>query len=372
MSFNPDENKTPGTGLTQFYDNLKGDLAKNSMPGDPHMMRVAPGGGNRMINHPGALAWRQMAVKNSEQLKDDCRKHILLDIYCKILPLDDDYKCGHHGQMAGDIDAMLANKGCTASQYLTSAYESTHAPLLEFVIRATNKIGAIYMEAANDKLKDAQENDVELPPPEAPSVDDEEVANQLVDVKKDTEYENFLDKLKEKTVNKIVSDVSKIIAGKKEEKDMTFSTTPIADQEAATESTVSVGVNYIQKRLLQENVDQLSEAAQDDLIGMAIREATLNEMDTVFKIPGSSFREFATRIRMGHGSIITESAISTFMEDGTQRYEPLYKETDGEKYDVANYEKIDKDGKKIPMTDQEAKKVLDPDAYKSYQDKNKK
>ena len=53
---------------------------------------------------------------------------------------------------------------------------------------------------------------------------------------------------------------------------------------------------------------------------------------------------------MGHGTIITESTITAFMEDGTQRYEPLYKETDGGKYDIANYEKIDKDGKKTPKS----------------------
>lgn len=371
MSFVPNGNTSSGTGLTQFYDNLKGDLDKNSSPAGPQMMRVSPGMGHTMRNHPGAFAWSQMASKHCEHLKDDCRKHILLDIYCKILPLDDDYKCGHHGQMAGDVDAMLANKGCTATQYLTSAYESTHAPLLEFILRSTDKIGALYMEAANDKLKDAQGKDIELPPPEAPSVEDEDVSSQLVDVKKDTEYENFIDKLREKTVNKIVSDVSKIIAGKKEEKEMTFSTSP-ADQEAATESAVSVGVNYIQKRLIQENVEHLTEAAQDNVIGMAIREATLNEIDTVFALPGTTFREFATRIRMGRGTIITESAISSFMEDGTQRYEPLYKETDGGKYDIANYEKIDKDGKKTPMSDDEAKKVLDPEGYKKYQSATKK
>lgn len=370
MSFIPNGGTSSNTGLTQFYDNLKGDLNKEPSPG-PKMMRVSSGMGDGM-NSPGAIAWKQMASHHCEHLKDDCRKHILLDIYCKILPLDGDYKCGHHGQMAGDVDAMLTNKGCTATQYLTSAYESTHAPLLEFVLRATDKIGALYMEAANDKLKDAQEKDVELPPPDAPSVDDEDVSSQLVDVKKDTEYENFIDKLREKTVNKIVTDVSKIIAGKKEEKEMTFSTTPVADQEAATESTVSVGVNYIQKHLIKGNVNHLTESGQENVIGMAIREATLNEMDTVFCLPGSTFREFASRIRMGHGTIITESTITAFMEDGTQRYEPLYKETDGGKYDIANYEKIDKDGKKTSMTDDEAKKVLDPEGYKKYQGTTKK
>ncbi|MCM1233306.1 MAG: hypothetical protein NC489_24575, partial [Ruminococcus flavefaciens] len=97
MSFN-DGNTTPGTSLSQFYDNLKGELSKDSVPA-PQMMKVSPGLGHPSPHHPGAMAWRGMAAHHCEHLKDDCRKHILLDIYCKILPLDDDYKCGHHGQM---------------------------------------------------------------------------------------------------------------------------------------------------------------------------------------------------------------------------------------------------------------------------------
>ena len=71
MSFVPNGNTSSGTGLTQFYDNLKGDLDKGSSPGGPQMMRVSPGMGHEMRNHPGAFAWSQMASKHCDHLKDD-------------------------------------------------------------------------------------------------------------------------------------------------------------------------------------------------------------------------------------------------------------------------------------------------------------
>ena len=54
---------------------------------------------------------------------------------------------------------------------------------------------------------------------------------------------------------------------------------------------------------------------------------------------------------------------------GARLFEPLYKEVDGAKYDVANHEKVSTNGTKTKMTDSEAKKYLDADAYKSYQSK---
>ena len=67
-------------------------------------------------------------------------------------------------------------------------------------------------------------------------------------MKNDTEYETFIDKLKEKTINKIVTDVSKIITNKKEEKDMVFDPKP----EAVSESYMSVSMDYIQNKLMKE------------------------------------------------------------------------------------------------------------------------
>lgn len=300
--------------LTNFYDDLKSklDQDENRSPAQTAVVRGMGRGG--MAENPAAVAWRHKASNECERLKDDCAKHMILDIYCKILPLDDDYKCGHHGKMKQDIDDMLFSKGMSATQYLKSCYNETKAPLLEFVMRSVDGIGRQFMEEANEKLKDAQENDIPIPEPKADTPEDKEIADQLVDVKEDNEYESFIEKLKKKTVDKIVTDVSKIISAKKEEKDMTFDPKPIVDEQATTESVISVGLDYAHSKLMTENTAIL-ESVEEDLIGMAIREATLNQIDTVFRQPDSDYRHFSTRIRMGKGYVLNESAISYLSEN---------------------------------------------------------
>lgn len=297
--------------LTQFYDDLKSKV-------DPVGSTVSPGirvGGNPVLGSsmsPGAMAWRSKAASECENLKDACCKHIVLDIYCKTLPLDKDYIDGHHGQMKADVDNMLASKGMTATKYLTSCYESTKAPLLEFIIRSTNNIGRQFMEEADEALKDAQKNNIAIPEPKS-DIESQEIQDQLVDIKQDSEYETFIDKLKEKTVNKIVNDVSKVISGKKEEKEMTFDPKTAVDADAAMESAVSVSIDYISQKLMTENVE-LTPELEEEVIGMAIRESTLHEMDIVFKQPEGDLKNFATKIRLGKGGIINESAINYINE----------------------------------------------------------
>ena len=301
------------TSLTKFYDELKQKLNNDETPATNVMnVKMGPGGFN---NSPNAMAWRNKAVHCCDNLKDKCCKHLLLDIYCKILPLDKEFVDGHHGMMCHDVDAMLANKGMSATQYLTSCYESTNAPLLEFMLRSVNNIGKLYMEEADETLKDAQETGEAIPEPEEPKVEDEKIGNQLVDVTSDTEYENFVDTLKKKTIDKIVADVSKIINDKKEENDMTFDTTPVADAEEKMESTTSIALNYIQQKLMKEN-KEITPDMQNDIMAMAIREATLNQLDVVFKQPAGVFREYASRIHFGKGILINESAINYFKEYG--------------------------------------------------------
>lgn len=300
------------TPLTQFYDELKTKLNSDPSASTP-TMRVS-GGMMGNMQHPGAIGFKRKAMSCCNELKDRCAKHIILDIYCRVNPLDSDYVAGNMGQMSADVDSMLCARGMTPSQYLTSCSEATHAPLLEFITRSINNIGKSYLEEADKKLKDAQEQDIPVDDPETPDPEtDDEIAGQLVDVKKDSEYENFIDQLKEKTVKKIVSDVSKIIADKKEEKDMTFDPKPISQQEAQTESTVSVALNYLQGKLYKENV-QVTPEMRDNMIGMAIREATLNEINACFRQPGTDYLPFATRIRMGKGCVINESSAKIFME----------------------------------------------------------
>lgn len=303
------------TNLTQFYDHLKQKLNNDEIPVSNAMkVTMNPGGFNTSTN---ALAWRNKAVNCCNQLKDNCHKHLLLDIYCKILPLDKDFIDGNQGMIKQDIDSMLANKGMTATQYMTSCYESTNAPLLEFLIRSVNNIGRVYMEEADEILKDAQQTEEPVAEPETPSTEDDKIQSQLIEVETDTEYENFVDQLKKRTIDKIVQDVSNIINNKKEEKDMTFDTTPVADLEEKLESTTSIALNYIQSKLMKEQTE-ISPDMQNELIGMAIRESTLNQLDVVFKQPTGQFREYASRIRHGKGILINESAVNYFKESSNK------------------------------------------------------
>lgn len=353
--------------LTSFYNDLKSELSQDKPKLNSNLIDVTNHGS--LHSSPGLATWRNKAVIERDKLKEGCCKRILLDIYCKVLPLDKEYIDGNQGQMKSDIDSFLTNKNMSATQYLTSGYDKTNAPLLEFILRSADVIGDQFMKEAQEQVEEAQKNGVKIPPPES-DVNDKETENQLVDVQKDTEYQTFIDKLKEKTINKIVTDVSKIITDKKDEKDMIFEpkdTTPVE------ESTISVGVDYINHRLMKENVEVPSEL-KEEMLGIAIRESTLNQLDLVFNQPYSDLKQFSSRIRFGKGVLINESAINYFKESAAesstpQRYEPLYKETDGAKYDVANHEKVSSDGKKTPMTDAEAKKVLDPEGYKAFQNK---
>lgn len=315
------------TNLTAFYDQLKQNLNNDEAPSS-NLMNVKMGTGG-FNNSPGAMAWRNKAVHCCDHLKDHCCKHLLLDIYCKILPLDKEFIDGHHGMMKQDIDSMLANKNMTATQYLTSCYESTNAPLLEFLLRSVNNIGKAYMEEADETLKDAQETGEAIPEPEEPSTEDENIETQLVDVTSDTEYENFVDTLKKKTIDKIVDDISKIITNEKEKNDMTFDTTPIADAEEKMESTTSIALNYIQHKLMKENID-ITPEMQNDMMAIAIREATLNQMDIVFKQPAGEFREYVSRIHFGKGILINESAVNYF----TENFKDLINDTNKEANDI--------------------------------------
>lgn len=279
--------------LTSFYNDLNNKMINNK-PVSPLMnVKMGPGG---LSKSPEALAWRNKAVHCAEHLKDKCKKHILLDIYCKILPLDDDFKCKNHAMLSDDIDSMLDKNGMTPTQYFTSAFESTHAPLLEFIINSTDGIGKEFMEEADEILQDAQENEANIPEPEEPELDDEKIDASLVDIKSDMEYEGFIDKLKQQTVNRIVNDISDIINDRKEENDMIFN----PKGSAVTESAVGVVLDYIHKKNWNESAEQFSE----ENIGMAIREATLFEMNKIFRQPRTSFNEYANRINLGNGYIV--------------------------------------------------------------------
>lgn len=363
------KNKNEGalSSLSSYYNTIK---SGDDMP-KPAMI-------SSLGSSPMLLQFKTKVGNCANDLKEKCYKHILVDMYCKILPLDADYIDGNQDTMQSDVDNMLSAKGTTATQYLKSCTESTNAPLLEFITRSVNNIGKQFTEAENKKADSAAEEGIKLPDPEAPDVEDKEVNSQLIDIKQDPEYTSFIDKLKEKTINKIVTDVSNIINDKKKENAIKFdikNPQSISDQVLANESTVSIPLQYLQRKAYNEGVEVTNDI-MDDMMGIAIREATLNQFDTVFNQPRNTFREYVTRIRMGKGFVANESVVLTEDVNSTSsnndKKDPTIKEVDGKKYDVDNFSSIDKDGVRKPLNDAEAKKVLGPEEYKNYQNRNNK
>lgn len=284
--------------LTQFYDQLKTEL-----DADKPKFGAGPGNGPSLDNPAMATSWRNQAVKERDKLKNDCCRKIIIDIYTKTVPFDKDYVDGNKGVFANDIDTFMNDKNTTPYEYLRSAYEKTKAPLLEFLIRSADNMGQQFMTEAEATLKDAQEKKLDVPTPKA-DIESKENQSQLIDVNKDMEYQTFVDKLKEKTINKIVNDISRVISDKKAEKNMEFDTTPPPADIA--ESVVAVGLDYLSKKYLKEGVE-INEEMREKHMGLAIREACLNQLDVVFAQPFSEFKQIASKIRFGKGVLINES-----------------------------------------------------------------
>lgn len=271
--------------LSQFYDDIKAGTGRDELS-------VAPGSQTVDMSKPNARdQWNNIIQKKANELKDKCRARLIVDIYTKILPLDDEFKARNGGILDKDVQSMLTGKGYTPTQYFTTAYESTKAPLLEFVLRATDNIAKAYIEEAEETFKKAEEDKVD---PVVPNTDD--VEDQVVEVQKDAEYSNFIDALKQKTVNKIVDDISELINDRKEKEAISFE----PKQES---SQVAICMDHLQKQFMEStNIDR------DELIGLSIRESTLNQMDYVFKFPNGEIKLFESAIRYGKGYVINEAA----------------------------------------------------------------
>lgn len=280
--------------LTELYDNLKNEVRPP----------ISPIGGfnkDRFMN---------LANKEADKLSNSCAKKILLDIYCRVIPLDHDYVKGHMGVMNKDVDSMLASKDQTPLQYFTSKYEKTDAPLLEFIIRNCRNIGKQYMEAAEKIANDNKEKDINTPPPAASAdiVDsdsqiDDITGNEEKDVPGDNEYEQFIEKIKKKTITRVINEVSDLINNKKDSKktEVNFG-----------ESVVGVASDYLSKKLWTES-SELKDNQKEMVMGMAIREATLNIIDSVLS-SGSNFIEYRNGINMGRGIVVNESAVNAIKE----------------------------------------------------------
>mgnify|MGYP007024724519 CR=1 FL=1 len=228
--------------LVDFYNDLKSQMDPKSQDTE--------------IQNRSKEVWRNNMVTKRDNLVEDCAKRIIIDIYHHTLPLDDQYKDCNQQMVSDDVGSMLDKKNMTPMQYFKSAYEKTHAPLLEFVIRSINEIGRQYQEDATEDMKDKEEKGLPLV---AVDPNEDKVDSQLLEIKGDSEYEAFMDALKQKTINKIVSDVSSLIDDKKETGDMEFNSDDSSnDNEPALESVVVNAVNYLarQKLIMEAAVEK--------------------------------------------------------------------------------------------------------------------
>ena len=64
-----------------------------------------------------------------------------------------------------------------------------------------------------------------------------------------------------------------------------------------------------------EMKDSDREKQKEAIIGLAIRESTFNILDTVFKQPDTDLRYYRTRIKLGKGVVVNESALSYIKEN---------------------------------------------------------
>ena len=283
--------------LMQTYDEIKSKYSTDASavkPIIPAQRMVTNTGYN--YSNPKKLAHRNQVVKNSEKLEEDALKNIILDVYTKILPFDTEFIDTHKGQMLDDIDDYLDDKNTTACRYFKSAFVETKAPLIGFIIKAVESIGQQYVEAENEKYDEADKVGISLA---AVEMEKKMLDDAIVDIKNDYEYEDFIDRLKKKTIDKIVKDITALI---KEEKDaIAMSFMP------KNESAFLVSFDYISESFLKEKIELPKDL--DELIGLAIRESTLNVLDCVFQQPGYLLEHFKTKVRLGRGIVIDHNRV---------------------------------------------------------------
>lgn len=253
--------------------------------------------------------WRKKINHHCDKVKDRCCKHIILDIYCKTLPLDHDYVCKNKRMLSDDIDVFLDKKKMAPYQYLTAAKQATDAPLLKHLLDETDLVSRNYYERAYKEALDNQRKNIMVNPQEPSNGD-------LVDVSQDSKYNQFIENLKEQTRDKIVKDVTNLIKNSNDGEELEFKpgdgdipnqnvmkkksqqefAPEVYDNEKNSnpdgivdmddikkESVLLQCMDYGSRKFIKENIEMNSKM-NEEMIGLAIRESTLWNIDRVFKL----------------------------------------------------------------------------------------
>ena len=321
--------------------------------------------------------WGQDLTKHCHHLKDKCCKKIVLDIYCKIIPLDNKFVKQNPVMMSKDIDNYLAAKGMDGYSYMTAAKEHTKAPLVEHLLQIADNVVEMYVAEATKEKQENGKKGIHLPPKNLEM--DAEMDEEIVDAKQDPEYKSFIKTLKEKTMDKIVKDVSNLINDKKDEKNMTFDpkkgqspnkkvagveNKKIIDDDGATktveskqevisnevakkpevknqkvqkmndsevdkkeekqneeeqkdakkESILSVCVDYANTYMAERNIN-IKPELNEKIIALAIRESTLMQLDRVFNFSiNPELKNLKINLYNNQGSVINESGLQEILQ----------------------------------------------------------
>jgi len=327
--------------LTNFYQSLKTNI--NSPDGD----NIPPSG-----TIPSDQATPRSIAAQGDKLADDGARHVLVQTYGNMLPHDKSWVQGNQGVVQSDVDKFLLSKQQSPMQYLRSCKEATKAPFLDLLINYCEALSREYVDNANQIVREAYEAGIVIPIPEA-NFNDEAPTAQTVDLGKDMEYTEFLDRMRSQTKAQIIEDVTGVINSEKKSDDLRFNPQP------KTETGIPEILESVHYKIAKNNIN-IEEASNYDsinenIMGLAIREATLNILDATFLQEQTGVKDLINRIAYNKGVIVNESTVLSLFE--ADRLEPLYKEVDGNKYDIKNMEKVNADGTRVPMSETEAKKL---------------
>ena len=355
--------------------------------------------------------WREKLNKHCDSLKDKFCRHILVDMYCKIIPLDHDYVCKHQQRMANDIDDFLANKGMTSYQYLTAAKENTKAPLIDFILREADRTAKEYYERCCKKIREDKKKGINRYAEEA-NTDFNTMQAYTIGVRENPEYIEAAKLLYEKTLKNAVSDVKEIVDSKdqypdenkqdpmdsfakqvkdkngkevkktkeekeaednqkaeevigaikeetkkelvqeyadairaeKTKKELNFETNedlvPNKDgialqrqikqdrelsgnssssrilgdiKEVKKESVISLCLDYANRELITENVS-INPQLNEELIGIAIRESTLSQIDRLFKFTLDPTKNLQTKLFLNKSPLMNKRTIRSLIK----------------------------------------------------------
>lgn len=288
--------------LTTYYNKIKGEDPSDG----------AGSTGQSKTAYRDRINYDIQVEDNVNKLKDNCCHQIILNLYMKANPMDDDYKHHHYHQMSKDVDSMMSSHNMSPTQYLTAAAEKTKSPVLEYFVRGINKICDMYKEDAFVKYNDALNNDIKMTTPPAPDLSDGNINKHLIDLEDDLQAQDVLTAIEDQTKSQIVNNISNLLINKKQEDDMEFDPEPNDSLGMdVEESAISVGMDFINRyMMMNESAVTVDNDMYEEFLGLCIRESTLNEIDKCLEMASNySITDYKYTIRSGNGTIVNEMSI---------------------------------------------------------------